>query len=113
MKLSVNGLVKFAHLALVKAGLAVHADLGKTSLPYRKMLQVLCGIAVGDVTLKRLKQDAANLPYFRMAGNSDDYAQAIWDGKKAYISTLEEAEQQRQSTEAESTDTTSTDTSTS
>lgn len=113
MKLSANKLVKFAHLALAKAGLALHADLGKTSLAYRKMLNSLCGIAVGDITLKRLKLDAANLPYFRMSVNSDDYAQAIWDGKKVYIAILEEAEQQRQATEAESTDSTSTDTSTS
>ena len=110
MLVSAAKLVRWAHKTVATVLDTVSADLGKNSLAYTKMLRHLCELASSDgITLKRLKEDAANLPYFRFNGGSDKVAEAVWEARKSYIQHLKD-EQKEQGTESTTKSTSSTQT---
>ena len=113
MLLSAAKLVRWVHkLIVTDALLSIPSDFGRTSVSYRKMLRELCQLAVGEgITLKRIKADASIHPYFRLNGNSDEVAQAVWEARKQYISYIgkEREKVTESSTESTSNDSDSAD----
>lgn len=109
MLLSAAKLVRWVHkIVVATAAASVPSDFGRTRLAYQKMLRELCQLATSEgITLKRLKEDAANHPYFRLNKDSDKIAEAVWEGRKEYISHLKDEEKEtgsKQTTQSTSKD---------
>jgi hypothetical protein len=94
-------LAKAAHLLLFKA-IGVPGNYMKTSLAYRKVLISLANTAMGDVTLKRLKQDAGKMSYFHFRNRSDLFANAIWEAREKQISDFEASQEDEGSIDTDS-----------
>ena len=97
MLLSAAKLTRLVHKVVVETveKLKLSADIGRTSVAYRKMLNHLCQLATSDgITLKRLKEEANQIPYLHLRGEADKVAEAVWQGRKDYITFLEKEEKE-------------------
>lgn len=99
MLLSAAKLVRWVHKVVVAASATtVPSDFGRTRVGYQKMLRELCQLATSEgITLKAIETKAANHPYFKLNKDADKVAKAVWEGRKDYISHLEDKDKGKDS----------------